>query len=48
MVLADGRVGAFVVVRSEGEVPSTAYVIFAREGEPLADRRIVAFAQGDE
>ncbi len=47
MVLADGRVGAFVVDRSEGRL-STVYAIFEQQGDRWLADEVVEFAAGDE
>ncbi len=47
MELADGRVGAFAVDRSEGEL-STVYVIFERQGDRLLADEIFEFGTGGE
>jgi len=48
MTLADGRVGAFVVDETEGEV-ANAYVVFEQEGDRLLVDEVIEFgAGGDE
>ncbi len=47
MELADGRVGAFAVDRSEGEL-STVYVIFERQEDRLLADEVFEFGTGGE
>jgi hypothetical protein len=47
MSLADGRVGAFVVDRSEG-IDTTVYVMFSQEGDRLLIDDLIEFSPSDD
>jgi hypothetical protein len=47
MSLADGRVGAFVVDRSEG-IDTTVYVMFSQEGDRWLIDDLIEFSPSDD